>query len=198
MEDETVSLRLRLPIELHRHLGEIAKRNGRSLNSEMIDRLQTSVDSTDPTDQPSFGNPHLRMIGKRIAQAAALVEIGRGKAIADDATTCAMALAAMRHALELYSRPPGELELSSEEVERRGRDIGRLAVHIPPEDIDQLVRDPAANRWGEMILKMLVIAGARLDETGRVRVELDSTTSPESAAQLGRSGSSQAEPPARS
>jgi hypothetical protein len=46
-----------------------------------------------------------------------------------------------------------------------------------------------------MILKMLIIAGARLDETGRVHVELGPTSRPESAALTGRSDSSQAEPP---
>lgn len=172
MQDETISLRLRLPGELHRQLGDVAKRNGRSLNSEMVERLQRSVDTTDPTDQPSFGNPHLRMIGKRIAQAAALVEIGRDKTMSDDATTCAMALAAIRSAVDLYRCPPGELELHVEEVEQRGRDIGRLAVHSAPEDIDQLVRDPTSNTWGEMVLKMIVVAGGRLDEAGRVHVEL--------------------------
>jgi hypothetical protein len=172
MQDQTISLRLRLPGELHRQLGDVAKRNGRSLNSEMIDRLQTSVDATDPTDQPSFGNPHLRMIGKRIAQAAALVEIGCGKTMSDDATTCAMALAAMRQAVDLYRCPPGELELPAEEVERRGQDIGRLAVHSAPEDIDQLVRNPTSNTWGEMILKMIVVAGGRLDEAGSVHFQL--------------------------
>ncbi|MGZ8408680.1 MAG: Arc family DNA-binding protein [Hyphomicrobium sp.] len=179
MNDEAIAnLRLRFPAEMRKKLGEAAEQNGRSLNAELIDRLQRSFNVDEPLAEKSFGGRHLYIVGQCVAQAAALVELARNlpkgakKTIDDDPTTFAMAREAMLQAINLYRGPEGELDLPQQEIERRGRDIGRIAVNSPPEDIDQLVRDPASNTWGQMILKMIVAAGGRLDEAGSVHVQL--------------------------
>lgn len=46
-QDEYVKTALRLPKELHRKLHESAKENGRSYNSEIISRLETTYDVSD-------------------------------------------------------------------------------------------------------------------------------------------------------
>jgi hypothetical protein len=48
--DDTIKLVLRLPPALHRRLGRAAARNNQSLNSEMIRRLEESIER-DPTLQ---------------------------------------------------------------------------------------------------------------------------------------------------
>lgn len=173
MNTTTAHLRVRFPAELRQKLGTAAEQNGRSLNAELIARLQTSFADQEAASLKLFGNERLYMLGKRLAQACALVEFARGKSMADDATTCAMALAAVRRAIDLYRCPAGELDLPADEIERRGQDIGRVAVNSSEADIDALVRDPASNTWGQMVLKMIAVAGGRLDEAGSVHVELN-------------------------
>ena len=53
--DDTVKLVLRLPPALHRQLTRIATRKNQSLNSEMVQRLVTSVELW-PTDVAFWGS----------------------------------------------------------------------------------------------------------------------------------------------
>jgi hypothetical protein len=50
---EDAHFRLRLPADLHRQLAELAEKNHRSINSEIVSRLQESVASGD-YDIPSM------------------------------------------------------------------------------------------------------------------------------------------------
>jgi hypothetical protein len=105
--DDTIKLVLRLPPKLHRRLGREAAARNRSLNSEMIDRLDQpfqkahEVDLTADTLRAAFGGPTGDLL-RAIATAIWLIEKDTGKKWNKDPATRAVVETALTMIIEAF------------------------------------------------------------------------------------------------
>lgn len=88
MSEDDVQYKLRLPAELHRALSDKAKANGRSLSSEIVGRLEQSLNSN---FSPAAMSPGLlaeleRLFDNKLGQLAH-IDTGKGMRIQHLKTT---------------------------------------------------------------------------------------------------------------
>ena len=68
MSDEMQQVKLRLPEELKQRIAVSAERNGRSINSEVVKRLQDSLNTSEKLSTAVTLNMYIEMLDSRIRQ----------------------------------------------------------------------------------------------------------------------------------
>jgi hypothetical protein len=102
---DTVQLKLRFDEKLRRQLEREAAKNDRSLNAEIISRLQRPFNQADVLAE-ILGGPKTTQLLLTLANAIKIVEIEKGKAWHQDLPTWRHAQQAILNVINLVREPP--------------------------------------------------------------------------------------------